>query len=87
MCIRDRNYNEKGELSGSTLTMDRAFKNFMRHTSASISDLFLMASTTPAKAIQIDHLTGSIVPGKYADLVVLDADLNLEMTFFHGEII
>ena len=53
----------------------------------SISDLFLMASTTPAKAIQIDHLTGSIVPGKYADLVVLDADLNLEMTFFHGEII
>ena len=67
--------------------MDQAFRNFMKHTGASITDLFLMAATTPARAAKIDKVTGSIVPGKYADLVFMDADYQLTDTVFHGEIV
>ena len=81
----DLNYNENGELSGSVLTMDRAFRNFMKHTGSSVIDTFLMAATTPAKAVRIDRVTGSVVPGKYADLVIMDSEFNLKQTIFHGE--
>ncbi len=73
------------EVAGSCLTMDRAFRNFIRHTGASVADAFLMASTTPAKTVRVDDQVGSIVPGKYADLVVLDEDLQLRKVFFRGE--
>lgn len=82
--VTDLNFNEKGELSGSALTMDQAFRNFMRHTGAPVTDLFEMTATTPARVTGIDHLTGSIVPGKYADLVMLDPDFRVKGVFLRG---
>ena len=83
----DLNFNDAHELSGSRLTMDRAFRNFACHTDAPIQDLFLMAATTPAKRIGIGHLTGSLVPGKWANLVILDEDLQLQKVIFRGEVV
>ena len=83
----DLNYNELEELSGSLLTMDRAVRNFAKHTGAPIQDLFQMAATTPANRIGIGHLTGSLVPGKWANLVVLDEALQLQTVIFRGEVI
>lgn len=83
----DLNFNENHELSGSRLTMDQAFRNFGRHTGAPVADLFQMAATTPAKAIGIDHLTGSLVPGKWANIVILDETLQLQRVILQGEIV
>lgn len=83
----DLNYNEKEELSGSRLTMDLAFVNFMKHTGASVSDTFRMAATTPARAIGVDKEVGSIVPGKAANFVLLDADFKLQQVIFRGEVV
>ncbi len=81
----DLNYNESEELSGSLLTMDRAFRNFGRHTGAPVQDLFQMAATTPANKIGIGHLTGSLTPGKWANIVILDHDLQLQKVILRGE--
>lgn len=81
----DINYNHLQELSGSRLTMDLAFKNFHNHTGASITDLFRMASTTPAKAIGIEREVGSIEPGKQANLVFLNQNLILQRVIFRGD--
>ena len=81
----DLNFNDAAELSGSRLTMDQAFRNFGRHTGVPVPELFEMAATTPARAIRIDHLTGSLVPGKYADLVVLNEALEVETVLLRGE--
>ena len=80
----DLNFNEAHELSGSRLTMDQAFRNFGKHTGADVAELFQMAATTPAMAIGIDHLTGSVVPGKWANLVILDKDLQLQKVILRG---
>ncbi len=82
---KDINYNENGELSGSVLTMDRAFINMRRYTDAPIVDLFKMASSNPAKAIKIFDKTGSIEKNKAADIVLLDKDLDLKGVFLGGE--
>ena len=83
----DLNYNHLQELSGSRLTMDLAIRNFMTHTGAPLTDAFKMASLTPAKAIGVDNIVGSVEPGKHANLVLLDKDLRLKMVIFHGEIV
>lgn len=82
---KDLNYNELEELSGSLLTMDKAFRNFQMHTGAPVEDLFRMAATTPAKRIGIGHLTGSLEAGKWANLVILNEDLQLQKVIFRGE--
>jgi len=81
----DLNFNKKDELAGSTLTMDQAFRNFVRHTGVSVTDAFRMAATTPARAVHIDRDAGSVVPGKYANLVFLDGELALRRVIFRGE--
>jgi N-acetylglucosamine-6-phosphate deacetylase len=44
-----------------------------------------MASLTPAKIIGRDGETGSLTPGKHADVVVLDAKLHVKHIFIAGE--
>ena len=83
----DLNFNEAHELSGSRLTMDQAFRNFGKHTGAGVEELFQMAATTPARTIGVDHLTGSLVPGKWANLVILDEALQLQKVFLRGEVV
>ena len=83
----DLNFNENHELSGSRLTMDQAFRNFGRHTDAPVADLFQMAATTPADKIGIGHLTGSLVAGKWANIVILNQELKLQKVLLRGEVV
>lgn len=65
--------DSNGSLAGSTLTMDVAFRNFVR-SGASISDAVHAASTLPAETLGLNHV-GSIAVGKRADLIELNEDL------------
>ncbi len=82
---KDLNYNELQQLSGSRLTMDKAFYNFHKHTGASVCELFRMASTTPARAIGVDDVAGSIEVGKNADFVFMNDDFELQQVIFRGK--
>ncbi len=82
----DLNFNENG-LCGSNLTMDRAARNMMMHTGASLPEIFLMASLNPARVLNVDHAYGSIRPWKIANLVLVDSALNLKKVIFQGEVI
>lgn len=82
---KDLNFNERGQLSGSKLTMDQALKNMHRYTGAPLVDLFKMASTNAAKAVKLFDSLGSLEPGKEADIVLLDEGLNLQKVILGGE--
>jgi N-acetylglucosamine-6-phosphate deacetylase len=83
----DVNVNEKGEISGSLITMDMALKNMHHFTAAPITHLFKMAAATPARAIRIFDTVGSIDVGKYANFVLLDEALCLKKVFLKGELV
>lgn len=72
----------KDTLAGSTLTMDRAFRNVI-DLGYSASQASKMASLTPAKSIGLDYV-GDIEPGYKADIVVLDREYKVIKTYING---
>jgi N-acetylglucosamine-6-phosphate deacetylase len=73
-----------GSLAGSTLTMDQAVRNAVMHSAVSIERASAAASLNPARVLGVDHELGSIAPGKLADLVVLDDDLQVSRVMSNG---
>ena len=74
---------DDGTLAGSTLTMDRAFRNVVTTFRQSVVAAALMCSTTPARQLGLGDL-GRIAEGVQADLVVLDRDFRVVRTFVAG---
>ena len=58
-----------------------AVKNAMNFAGLSLEDAVAMATINPAKVLGLYDRIGSIEPGKRADLVVLDEDLEVNMVF------
>lgn len=80
----DKAVMEDGTIAGSTLTLNKAIKNLIETTGLKITDAVRMATVNAAKVIKLDK--GILSSGKPADFVVLDKDLNVEMTIMNGEI-
>lgn len=81
--VRDAAYLDDGTLAGSVLTMDRAFAILVKAMGFSLIEAAHMCATTPARELALTGL-GAIAPGAMADLVVLDAELNVVETFVGG---
>ena len=75
---------EDGTLAGSTLTMDRAFRNIVTAFHMSIPQAAVMCATTPARAMGLTKF-GVIAEGNIADLVVLDRAFRVVRTIIDGE--
>jgi N-acetylglucosamine-6-phosphate deacetylase len=71
-------------LAGSTLTMDQALRRAVRDSGLSVEQASAAASTNPARVLGLDAVIGSIVPGRRADLVVLDDDLQVTAVMAGG---
>ncbi|MBR6978111.1 MAG: amidohydrolase family protein [Lachnospiraceae bacterium] len=84
--VTDINFDDTGEIAGSRLTLDIACRNYMKHTGASIVDVFNCASYNPAKALGLTD-RGEIAVGKRADLVVCDYKVNVQKVIFEGEVL
>ena len=75
-----------GEIAGSKLTLDQACRNFMKHTGASLVDLFKFASTNPAKAVGFTD-RGEIRKGLKADLIIVDHKMNVQKVIVDGDLV
>ncbi len=76
---------DRASLASSVQGMRHMVAHFARSTSASLPDVIRMASLTPAERVGIGHLTGSLAPGKRADVLILDEDLNIQQIYVHGQ--
>ena len=74
-----------GTLAGSTLTMDQALRNLVG-LGLDLADASARVSTYAADYLGLQE-RGRIAPGAYADLVVLDRDLNLKAVYIEGELL
>ncbi|MBM4761397.1 N-acetylglucosamine-6-phosphate deacetylase [Bacillus sp. B15-48] len=77
---------EDGTLAGSILKLGHALKNMMNFTGCSLEAAIKMASVTPARQLNVFDRKGSIALGKDADIVILDQQLNVAMTFCRGKL-
>ena len=74
---------DDGTMAGSVLTMDRAFARLVTDVGVDLVQAATMCSTTPARELGLrGH--GLIAPGAMADLVVLDANLEVRQTWISG---
>jgi N-acetylglucosamine-6-phosphate deacetylase len=72
-----------GTLAGSTLTMDQALRNLVG-LGLGLAEASRRTATHAADHLGLDD-RGRLVPGAWADLVVLDHQLNLEQVLVEGE--
>lgn len=74
-----------GTLAGSVLTMNGALRNFMQFTGVPLEEAWRVTSYNQAAALGMDD-RGVIEKGKYADLVLVDQEINVLMTVKKGYI-
>ena len=84
--VTDINFDYAGEIAGSKLSLEVACRNMMKHTGASLVDVFRYASLNPSKAVGFTD-RGEIREGLRADLVICDHQLNIKSVILKGEII
>jgi N-acetylglucosamine-6-phosphate deacetylase len=72
-----------GTLAGSVLTLDAAVRNLVSFTGSDATQAITAATTTPAAFVGASHV-GRIEVGAQADLVVLDAALDVRATIVRG---
>jgi N-acetylglucosamine-6-phosphate deacetylase len=76
-----------GTIAGSTLTMDAALRHAVKCVGLPITTAAIAAATTPAALLGVADRTGSIHPGKDADLVILSDRLDVEAVVRRGAVV
>ncbi|WP_066068059.1 N-acetylglucosamine-6-phosphate deacetylase [Neobacillus soli] len=77
---------EDGTLAGSILKLGQAVKNIVAYSDCTLEEAIEMVSVNPAKQLNIFERKGSLTAGKDADIVILDNNLEVFMTFCLGEL-
>jgi len=77
--------NAAGSLAGSALDMAAAVRNTVTLLELPLAEAARMASTYPAQWLGLGDNYGRIAPGYRADLVLLDAALEVQATWIGGE--
>ena len=75
-----------GTIAGSAATMDRVIQYAVEEGIATTAQAVRMASTVPAGIVGLGGRKGRIARGCDADLVALNSDLNVAMTWVGGRV-
>lgn len=75
-----------GSIAGSTLTMDAAVRQAVQ-IGIGLPQAITAATSAPARAIGMADRIGLLAPGYPADVVLLDADLQVEQVWGQGQVL
>jgi N-acetylglucosamine-6-phosphate deacetylase len=73
-----------GTLIGTSLGLNELIARCIRHSGSTLAQAIRGASYNPARVLGLQDRKGSLEEGKDADLVVLDPDLTVRLTFRSG---
>lgn len=76
-----------GTMAGSEWPLNHNIHNLIDLVGISLPNAIRMATLTPATIVGVDRYKGSIEPGKYADLVVIDEKMQIHLTMVKGEVV
>jgi N-acetylglucosamine-6-phosphate deacetylase len=75
---------DSSALASGVMGMDHCVRTFHRLTGVPLAEVVRMATVTPARIAGWDKEIGSIIPGKRADFVVLDRELQVQQVYVDG---
>jgi N-acetylglucosamine-6-phosphate deacetylase len=75
-----------GTIVGSVATMDEHFRNTIAFLGIDLPTAFRLCATNPARVAQAHDRKGAIERGMDADIVLLDAGMNVAVTICRGDI-
>jgi N-acetylglucosamine-6-phosphate deacetylase len=78
---------DRSAFAGSVATTDRLVRTVMKLADVSLIDAVKMMTITPAKIIGVHNTKGSLVAGKDADILIVDKDININLTMIEGNIV
>jgi N-acetylglucosamine-6-phosphate deacetylase len=74
-------------LCGTLLSMASAQRNMNTLVGRRLHEVISMATRNPARVLGIADQMGSLEPGKEANVVVCDADMNVRLTMVGGRVV
>lgn len=77
----------EGNIAGSVTNLMNCVRTAVKKMEIPLESAIKCAAVNPAKAIGIYDRFGSIAPGKVANIVLLDKDLNIKSIIKDGNII
>jgi N-acetylglucosamine-6-phosphate deacetylase len=78
---------DDGTIAGSTVQMNQCVRNVNQLVDIPLQDAVQMASINPARVIGEAKTIGSLEPGKWANLVVMDEKVNIYLTMVKGRVV
>ncbi len=77
---------EDGTVAGSVLQLNKGVWNVYKNSNIPLNECVNGASLNPATTLGIADKKGSLTVGKDADIIIADAQFNIEKTIIKGEI-
>jgi N-acetylglucosamine-6-phosphate deacetylase len=78
---------DRTAFAGSVATADRLVRTMHQVGEVPLIDCVRMMTATPARIAGIDNRKGSLLPGKDADIVIFDENINIKTTIIEGNVI
>jgi len=78
---------DRTAFAGSVATADRLVRTMHQVGEFPLVDCVRMMTATPARIAGIDNRKGSLLPGKDADIVIFDENINIKTTIIEGNVI
>ena len=78
---------DNGTIACSVLHMNEAVRNYQIGAGVSLIDAVRAASLTPAESIGMDAIKGSLLPGRDADIILMDHNCNVLKTIARGKVL
>lgn len=75
-----------GTIAGSVGTADDNLRRIVRECGVPLPDAFTMGALTPARSVSLADRKGQLAAGRDADLIALDADLQVRLTICRGQV-
>jgi len=78
---------DRSAFAGSVATFDRLVRNMVKIAGVSLIEAVRMGSETPADIMKISDRKGTLEPGKDADILIFDNNINISTTIVGGKIV